>query len=227
MKDKAEYKKRNQVGRSSPGTYLIVSDPHDCSRGFGLIEFIVVVAVMLIVTIAIARFHGDMLEINRISQEGLRTQQELRRFSREIAAELRSAQDSATGSYPLEAISTSSITFYSDVTGDRKSERLRYYISDGTLMRGETIPTGAPLSYDTGDETVMVVARYLVATSTPIFSYYDGGSGYAAQSLAEPIDISTVRMIGISVTVDKDAGMPPEAITVGTAVSIRSLKDNL
>lgn len=197
------------------------------SLGFSIIEFIVVIGIVMIVTIAMTRFSSNVLSLNRATVEGLRAQEQLRKTLSKIAGELRDAQTGATGSYSVASIATSSLTFFSDVTGDGVPERLHYFVSGEKLMQGVTVPEGSPLTYGEGDEKLTTTLNYLVATTTPVFTYYDGSYTGSGQALALPADVSKVRMVGISLTVDKDKNEPPQAVTASTFTTIRALKDNL
>jgi len=221
--NKEKGKRKKEKGRRHPFTFYLLPFT---SKGFSLIEFIVVLAIAMIVTVMLARFQMNMISLKRGSEETLRSQQEVRRVLIGLSSELRNAQTSVTGSYPLETVSDSSLVFFTDTTGDRKPERLRYFVDSGALKRGEVVPTGSPLAYDLATERVSDVIKFLVATTTPVFTYYDGSYSGSGSPLSSPYDISKVRMVGLSVTVDMNPNEPPPPVTVSTLATIRKLKDN-
>lgn len=219
MKNKAQ---KNQKQKLPATSYKL-----QANGGFSMLEFVVVISIMLVMTIAVASFQQDIIKTNRTSQEGLRAQQELRRVLTDMKNEIRNARTSAVGSYVIESATGDSLVFFSDYSGDGVPERMRYFYEESELKRGIKIPSGTPLSYDGSIETIDTVARYVMSTTTPLFSYFDGSYAGDGSSLTLPLDVGRIRMVRISISVDKDPASPPDPITVGTSATIRELKDNL
>lgn len=148
---------------------------------------------------------------------------------RSMVAELRESSSSSGGAYPLAQVSTSSITFFSNVDSDSLKEQVRYYLSNRTLYKGVIKPTGNPLAYNSGSEVITTAITSVInGTSTPIFEYYDTGYyGTGTPALAAPIDITRVRLVKVHVIIDKDSNRSPVPLTITSQVSIRNIKDNL
>jgi hypothetical protein len=86
-------------------------------------------------------------------------------------------------------------------------------------------PTGNPLRYSTSTETVSSLVTDIAAT-TSIFSYYNSIYTGTSSPLTNPPPITQIRLVKISLPIDKNGSRPPAAITVTSQVSIRNLKDN-
>ena len=144
-----------------------------------------------------------------------------------MSAEIRTASPSSLGAYAIIQTETSSFTFYSDIDSDSLKERVRYFVEDATLKKGVIKPSGMPLTYNPIDEIVSDLVHDIASAATLTFSYYDTDYDGTTQSLVEPINISAVRLIKITIVIDKDSQVPPGPMMLTTQVSIRNLKDNL
>lgn len=204
---------------------------HDLTaKGFSYPELLVTIAILLMVGLVAIRFQGDVFYLNGVLQDDVSAHEETRRVISQFATELRSASQASDGSYPIAIASNTEITFFSDTDDDSIREKIRYYVSGSTLMKSVIVPTGNPLSYaTTSSGTVTTLISALGATSTPVFSYYpksyDGTASTTA--LSSPIDIAAVRLVRITLSLDRSAARAPAPITMTTAVMIRNLKDNL
>ena len=63
--------------------------------------------------------------------------------------------------------------------------------------------------------------------ATPIFDYYDTNYDGTTAPLAQPVSAIAVRLVKITLIIDKNSLRPPAPITMTTQVSMRNLKDNL
>ena len=197
-------------------------------KGFTLIETLVAVGISVLVFMAMSTFFRDTLLTNSMSSGLFSTAQDSRSIIRTMVAELRSASTGSDGSYPILTAATNTIVFFSDINGDGSKERVRYFISTTTLQKGVTTPKGSPLSYNGSTEVITTLA-YNVRnnSSSPIFSYYDGTYTGTSSPLTQPVNVSAVRLVQISLILDQDPNRSPTPRTYTTTVTLRNLKDNL
>lgn len=195
--------------------------------GFSLIEVLVGIGISTIIGIAIYSFQRDVFSINRVIVSNLSVQGEVRRTLKIMSAEIRTASPSSLGAYALTQTATSSFTFYSNIDSDASKERVRYFLSGTTLKKGIIKPSGSPLTYNPANELVTDLIHDLANAATSTFTYYDEDYDGTSPPLAEPIDISAVRLVKITLVIDKDPAALPASMTLTTQVSIRNLKDNL
>ena len=130
-----------------------------------------------------------------------------------------------TGAYVINQAEASSFIFYSDIDNDGLKEKVRYFLIGTTLQKGVIKPTGSPLSYNPLNETISTLAENL--TNVSIFDYYDKFYDGTTAPLSLPVNTSDIRLIKITIIIDKDPNRSPTAMTFSTEVSIRNLKDNL
>jgi type II secretory pathway pseudopilin PulG len=200
------------------------------TRAFSLPELLITLGILMVVGLIAFKFQGDIFYLNGVLQDDVNAHEETRRVIKQFSTELRSASQGSDGSYPIALASSTSISFFTDADNNSIREKITYYVSSGSLKKSVVVPTGSPLSYSTTSlGTVTTVISTLGATTTPIFSYYSKSYDGTASStaLASPIDIPSVRLVKITLSIDRSAARAPAPVTMTTAVMIRNLKDNL
>lgn len=199
-------------------------------RGFSLPEMVVTAAIVVVVGLVAARFQGDVFYLNGVLQDDISAHEDTRRVLKQFSAELRSASPGSDGSYPIISAATNTITFFSDTDNNGIREKITYFASSSALKKSVVVPTGNPLTYSTTSlGTVTTLISNLSATTSALFSYYaksyDGTASSTALSI--PIDIPSVRLVRISLIIDRSAARSPAPLLMTTSVMIRNLKDNL
>ena len=200
---------------------------HNSKSGFSVIEVLVSILILSLIGLAVYSFQNDVFSLNRIISGSLTAQDEARRALKIMSAEIRTASPSSLGAYALAQTATSSLTFYSNIDSDSFKERVRYFLNGATLKKGVIKPSGTPLTYNPANEAVSELVHDVANATTSIFSYYDENYDGTTQALAEPIDTATVRLVKITIMIDKDSQTPPGPMTLTTQISMRNLKDNL
>jgi prepilin-type N-terminal cleavage/methylation domain-containing protein len=196
-------------------------------KGFTLVELLISVSILVIMLGVIMVFVKSFFSFNRTQIGSLNVAAGTRNILNPITSEIRSATISSLGAYPLETVADSTFTFYADADNDGLKEKIRYFYTNNKLQRGVVKPTGSPLAY-TGAETVTtIVDNVRNDAATPVFSYYDSNYTGSSAALTQPVSISVVRLVKITLVLDADVNNPPAAITSTTQVSLRNLKDNL
>lgn len=197
-------------------------------KGFSLAEIIISVAILSIIGITVSTFQKDVFSLNTNLQSSLNAQLEARHLIKTIVSELRKTTTSANGTYPIELASSTGITFYTDVGNNGTIDKVRYYLNGKTIKKGVITPTGNPAVYNSGTEVTTTLLNYVVASSTkPIFQYYTSNYSGTTSPLTIPPDISTIRLIKITVIIDTDPNRSPTPIIATSQVNLRNLKDNL
>ncbi|TSC70145.1 MAG: Uncharacterized protein CEO12_541 [Parcubacteria group bacterium Gr01-1014_46] len=197
-------------------------------KGVTLVELIVSVAILSAIMLVVSTFQKDVFSLNTNLQSSLNAQLEARHLIKTIVSELRKTTQSAIGSYPIELASSTGITFYSDVGNNGSIDKVRYYLSGKTIKKGVITPTGNPPVYNAGSEVTTTLLNYVTASSTlPIFQYYLSSYAGTSTPLSIPPNISTIRLIKITVIIDTDPNRSPTPIIATSQVSLRNLKDNL
>ena len=200
---------------------------HNLRSGFSVIEVLMSIFILTLIGLAVYSFQKDVFSLNKIISGSLTAQDEARRALKSMSAGIRTASPSSLGAYALTQTATSSFTFYSNIDDDSFKERVRYFLDGTTLKKGVIKPSGTPLTYNPANEAISEIVHDVANATSSVFSYYDANYDGTTQPLPEPIDIAAVRLVKITVAIDKDSQTSPGPITLTTQISMRNLKDNL
>ncbi|MBN1585331.1 hypothetical protein JW899_03110 [Candidatus Uhrbacteria bacterium] len=191
--------------------------------GFTVIEALVTLALAMAIGLAALTFQKDIYVLNDGLSSSLTAQGQLRQALRLMTTHLRMASPSSTGAYPIAEADSSRVAFYSDIDGDGVFERVRYFLDGTTLRQGLTEPTGDPLAYDPDSETVIDIVDGIQA-GTDVFGYHDGSYDGLTPALDEPVDISRIRLIRLTLAVHRPSARQSGPITMSSVVMLRNLK---
>jgi len=194
------------------------------TKGLTLIELLIVIGILGFLGLAISQLLGDTFKNNRELSQSLLAVQETRSAIKKMVSEIRIANSANTGAYPIVTASSTQFSFYADTDNDGIYSRIRYFYLNGSLMRGEIIPTGSPLSYNSANETVSTLVHNVINNASGIFFYHGEAYTGVEDPLAEPYNTSDIRLVRIRITADASTSTPPAAITEESTVFIRTFK---
>ncbi len=197
------------------------------SAGFTLLEILISLAIFTLIIGVVGLFARDTFYYKNVFFNGLTTYDDARKVLQPMAGEIRSTTPSSLGAYPLDTVADNTFTFYTDTNGDGLKEKIRYFLSGTILKKGVITPTGTPLVYVAANEVVTNLVGNVQNGTTPVFAYYDVNYTGESNPMDQPVDISLVRMIKITLLVDIGSSSTPQLVAVTTQVSLRNLKDNL
>lgn len=190
-------------------------------RGFSFPETLVVIAVTGIIGIAINSMIVNFYRQNAYLLQQTAATDNARRGLGTTFTALRESSYGDDGSYPIQNVSTSSITFFSDIDTDGGIEKIRFYVSGETLYRGITESTSTPPTYSGQPEIPTVIAEHVRnGTSTPLFRYYDVNG----DELSAPVPIADVASIGTSLMIDLNPFRAPDILTLQETATLRNLR---
>jgi len=196
---------------------------NNMNKGFTLIELIISIAIFSGLAFIISMFSLDVLDFGIFLGDNIVAQQEIHVTVRSLVAELRAMSQSANGSYLIESASQNSLVFYSDTDGDGLTERIRYFLSGTTLMKGVIKPEGIPIVYLPENERTTESVHNIYSPAGNLFSYYDSSFTGSESELSFPINIPSVRLVKVNLTADPNPLDPSSRISFYTFVNIRNL----
>ncbi|MDB5195123.1 MAG: hypothetical protein JWO84_307 [Parcubacteria group bacterium] len=192
-------------------------------KAFTLIEVIVLIAVTGLLGLTINTLIVNFYRSNAYLIQETSAIDSAHRGLRVSFEDLREASYGDDGSYPIKSAATSTITFFSDVDNDGSVERIRLYLTNGTLYRGVTDSISAPPSYTGQPEATTTIATYVRNSSTtPLFRYYDSDGSELSTTTA--IDISQIASVSTTVLVDINPFRAPDILTLTETATLRNLR---
>jgi len=196
-------------------------------QGMSMLEVIVVMAILGIVSIGASTLIIQGIRSNDVIWEQLTTQSDGRRVLHNIISDVRKAEESSIGSFPLVTVDENELIVYSNIDSDSLRERVHYWLDGTTLKRGIIKPAGNPLSY-TQIESIDDIAHNVVNINEgiPLFTYFDEGYTGTQDALVQPVSLTDVRMIQIQLELEKDADKTPVPLHLESKFNIRNLKTN-
>jgi prepilin-type N-terminal cleavage/methylation domain-containing protein len=195
--------------------------------GFSVLEVTVAIAILSIVSFFALDFMRSIINLDSQTRGILLAQEDMRRVFRRLVNDARLANSADNGAYPIARADSDTFIFYADADADGQAERIRYFLDGDALMRGVIQPAGVPPIYDPGSEAVTTVATDLVMAGQPVFEYYDSSYDGTSPPLAQPVTVFRIRLVKVTVIIDKNAIRAPDDQVFSTQISLRNLKDNL
>ncbi len=197
------------------------STTHHSNRAFTLVETIVFVSILALVGVTLSMLIVYVYRTNSYVLQESTAVQSAQRGLQIALQNVREASYGDDGSYPIAAAGTSTMTFYADTNSDGTVEKIRLYLSKGTLYEGVTKSTGNPPSYAGQQESTSTIATYVRNTnSLPVFQYSD----VDGNTLSGTIDVSQVASIVATLKIDVDPNRSPTPYTLVGSATLRNLR---
>lgn len=199
-------------------------------KAMTLVELMVAVSIMLIAMEGFTLLFLKSWDTNKfVLEEGMASSVASHSVSK-IITELRSVRQADNGDFPVESGSNFDLKVYIDIDDDGVTERVHYFLDLATdqLKVGVTNPVGTtPVSYPATDDTVTVLADYIVnENNNPAFFYYN--KNYPGDTinnpLTTPINVEDTRLIRVHLLVNIDPVHAPNNINIESFADLRNLK---
>lgn len=190
-------------------------------KGFTLAETIVTTAILGVVGIALSSLIMFFYRSNAYLLEQTSAVDSASRGLSTAHRDLREASYGEDGTYPITSAASTTITFFSDVDGDGPVEKVRLYISSGTLYRGVTNAAGNPPSYSGQSEATSMLATSVMNTDAlPLFRYYNS----TGAELTGSIDVAAIRSVSIQLRTDLNPERAPNVVLLERTATLRNLR---
>lgn len=198
-------------------------------RGMSLVEMLMAIFILLIGMEGVTILLMNSFRSNKFILETGNASFLASRGVNRIVSEIRKVRQADNGDYPIESGDQFDLKVYMDVDGDGTTERVHYYLNNGTVYRGITEPTATiPITYPNGDQTTEILANYISNTNAqPVFYYYnrDYPSDIVNNPLATPVSVENVRLIRIHLLVNIDPINAPNNVNVESFAELRNLNN--
>ena len=191
-----------------------------------LVEMVVLLYIFTILSLVILNSIASFYRYNAYTIAQSYQVSNARRGVELLVRDMREMIYADDGSFPLVNMSTSSISFYSDIDRDDSVEFVDYQLIGTTLYKYVYDAVGSPPSYSTTTPSeVYTLSEYVQNNNqdVDIFTYYaiDGDEANATTTVTD------IRYINVEVIVNIDPVRDPGEFSLRSSASLRNLKENL
>jgi prepilin-type N-terminal cleavage/methylation domain-containing protein len=199
------------------------------TTGFTLVEVMVAVFVFSVLTGGVAIFSAYYFKNYSFSFEENQSISIAQTGITKMIREIRETRSGDDGSWPIVDAQDNTFTFYSDVTNDGRTDKVRYFLNGTTLQRGVIEPAGVPVGYPPASEKITTVATSIDTSAGPLFRYYNGN--WPADQIYNPITSSDrllqTRYVTVYLRINISPNFASLPFEITSGVTIRSMKTNL
>lgn len=190
-----------------------------------LIEALIFIAVSTLIVGAVTSSVLYFYRSNTNVYEQTLQVENARRGVEFMMRDIRESNYSDLGNFPVAAMSTSSLTFYTDLDRDQSVEKVRYYLEGTTLKKSVVNAAGTPLAYSDASADISVISQYIRngIQGTPIFRYYTS----TGAEITDYANVQGVAFISVSLVVNVNPERLPGEFTLQSSATLRNLKTNL
>lgn len=187
-------------------------------KAFTLPELVVVVAMLSILTLLISTIIVRSFQTYRFNREGAGYQEQALRAMLDFEKNVRGATE-------IVSSDVDNFEFYVYLPKDDypAPSKVRYFFENNQMKRAVIRPEGIGPVFDYPPASEVISVVIYNVTSPNLFNYFNDVS----EEITEPVAIDAVRMVKITLSVDKDTSTPPATVTETTSISLRNLKTNL
>lgn len=198
-------------------------------KGMTLIELMMAMVILVAAMGGFSLLFMQSLKNNAFTIEEGMTSMTVSRAVDGITNDLRRVRQGDNGDFPLVFASDFDIVVYTNIDDDVATERVHYFLEGDTVKKGVANPlTTNPVTYPVADDTVTVVASYVVnGANEPLFSYYN--KQYPGDTHHNPLtgnfSVSDVRLIRVWIRMNIDPIRAPNNINIESFAELRNLND--
>jgi len=195
---------------------------HTQTKGFTLVETIVVIALFSILTFTISQSIASFYRLNAYTIAQAYQVDTARRGVEQLVRDLREMTFADDGTFPLVSMGTTSIAFFSDIDRDDSVEYVTYTLQGTTLVKKVYNATGSPPMYNlTTPQETQTLSEYVqnALQATPIFVYYDADGNPATAAST----VTDIRYISLSIIVNIDPIRDPGEYMLRSSAALRNL----
>lgn len=204
-------------------------------KGMTLVDVMVAISIFTIGIGGFTMLFARSWKVNSFIIEEGNTVRIASRGVQTVVKDLRKIRQADNGDYAIKSGDDFNLTVYLDDDRDGVTERVHYFLDTDTnqLKKGVTDPVaGTPPTYPAGDQTVTVVADYVMNTPTqPIFYYYN--KDYPGDIVNNPLNLSPtlpvaqVKLIRVLLWVNIKPLTAPDNVNFESFVDLRNLNENI
>lgn len=182
--------------------------------------------MLAVFTLLVAAVFSAIAHFYRVNAYTIAQTQQLqiaRHGVERMVRDLREMAYADNGAYPLVAMSSSSIQFYSDVDRDEQIEKISYTLESAQLMRRVFNASGTPPVYESTPSREETVSGFVQNNpmDVPLFTYYDAAGNPLPASGA----VTDVRLVDVRLVVNVDLARNPNEFLLRSSAALRNVSE--
>lgn len=201
------------------------------SRGFTILEFVISTFIFAVIAGGASLFAVYFLRSYSFSFDEHQLVTQAQAGVATMVREIREIRNGDNGAWPIVDAQNNQFIFFSDVTNDGRTDRVRYFLNGPTLQKGIIEPTLVPVNYPSGNEVIRTIASNVDSSAGPLFTYYNGG--WPSDTTNNPLAILQRQLntryiiINLQISLASVSATKTQPFELSSGVQIRSMKDNL
>lgn len=189
------------------------------NRGMTMVELFVYVSVFSVVVVAVSAFAVYLYKSKSFVSEQTEAINESRKALKVLVNAIREADYGDDGAYPVENMSSSALTIYSDIDNDEKIEKLHFYL-DGTNLKMDIYESsGLPPNYSFSKRKTLAYNVRNLSLGKNLFEFYDG----AGNKITDFNKVLDLRRVVIRIFSDVNPYRAPQVYEFRSNASLRNL----
>ena len=186
-------------------------------KGFSIIEMVAVTAIVAVIALVVTSMLVSGLKTYRLKRQVVDEDER-------IALVIRKFEQTTRAANKLETVSSNQLVFYRYFDSNSSSPtRVRFFVDGNQLKIGLTQPEGTEpnVTYSSPEQIDLSISD--ITNPDQLFEYYDSNNNL----LTDNVELSSVKMIRLTISIDKNGSSPPGPSTGTTKVMLRNMKINL
>lgn len=199
-------------------------------KAMSLVEMIIAVGIFVIGMTAFTLLFSRSWETNKFIMEEGQSSLTASQSVDTLMGELRRVRQGDNGSYPIESADDNDLVVYIDIDHDDDTERVHYFLDETNkkVKMGVAEPiAGNPVTYPTGDTTVLSIISYVENDGdNPLFYYYNSDYPASATPISVPVsssNLSAIRLIRFNLYINTNPNSAPDNINLESFAQLRNI----
>jgi type II secretory pathway pseudopilin PulG len=193
--------------------------------GYSIVETIILISVFTVVLIVLMSSILFFYKANNFNVEQAFAVSTARKGVEIMVSNIREATYADDGAYPIFNISSTTMTFFSDIDNDDSVERIRFFLDSDSIFKKAVLESSGDPPVYVGTESISFISSDVrnIEENTNIFNYYDD----TGTEITDYDNVSDVAFIGVNLIVNINPARLPNEFTLKSSATLRNLKVNL
>jgi hypothetical protein len=190
-------------------------------NGLSTIEVVVSISIFTLISVVLVTSIIFVYRVNAFNIEQAFAVSSGRKGVEQMVRDLREVTYSDDGSYPIIAMGSTTVSFYSDIDRDDNIERVRFYLNGLTFNKEISEAVGTPPTYPINPDQILNLSEHVQndIEGEPIFHFFDSNG----VEILDYTNVSNVVYIRVNLIVNINPTRLPNEFTIRSSAALRNL----